>query len=430
MTTVNQHNSCDSESDRTLTVEEAIARILARDFPPLALEALPLDQALGRMLAQSVISPIDQPSWDHSAMDGYALRHVDLSRDPPEWLVSQRIPAGSQPGPLLHGTAARIFTGAPVPDGADTVVVQEICRQDGDRLHIAPNEHANLEALIKPGANIRQRGEDIRAGDHILDSGTKLGPQHLALAASVGIAELQVYRRLRVAILSSGDELILPGHPLQPGQIYNSNRFMLAGLLRALGCEVIDLGMIPDRFEATLQALREAANQADLVIASGGVSVGEEDHVRPALKQLGTLDLPRVAMRPGKPIAIGRIGQVAFIGSPGNPVSLFVTFALFARPLILKLQGSRLGISDSPLSRPWRVSADFATKKPEKRREYQRARLLLGDNGQPRVQVFPSRSSAAITSLSWAAGLVVIPEHSQISHGDMVDFLPFSELLT
>ncbi|EIC20865.1 molybdopterin molybdotransferase MoeA [Thiorhodovibrio frisius] len=425
MTTATDSNTCDSASNTTLTVEEAIARILAIEHPPLELEHLPLDQALGRILAKPVVSSIDQPNWDHSAMDGYALRHADLRRDPPEWPVSQRIPAGSHPGPLAPGTAARIFTGAPVPEGADTVVVQEICSQDKDKLYIAPEDLAR----IKPGANIRQRGEDIRAGDHILDPGTKLDPQHLALAASLGAAELQVYRRLRVAILSSGDELVMPGQPLQPGQIYNSNRFMLAGLLRALGCEVIDRGMIPDRFEPTLKALREAADQADLVIASGGVSVGEEDHVRPAVEQLGKLDVARVAMRPGKPIAVGHIGQAAFLGSPGNPVSLFVTFVLFARPLILKLQGKLRGMSSDLLPHPRRVSADFETKKPDKRREYQRARLVPGDDGQPRVQVFPSRSSAAITSLTWADGLVVIPERTRISRGDMVDFLPFSELL-
>jgi molybdopterin molybdotransferase len=448
MTATTAPNTCtDAASQKTLTVEEAIARILAVEHPRLEVERLPLDQALGRVLAETVASPIDQPNWDHSAMDGYALRHADLSRDPPQWSVSQRIPAGSQPEPLAPGTAARIFTGAPAPLGADTVVVQEICilenkGRHGEQLRIAPEDIAR----IKPGANIRQRGEDIRSGDQILHAGTRLAPQHLALAASVGLAELAVHRLLRVAILSSGDELVMPGQPLRPGQIYNSNRYMLAALLRALRCEVIDRGMIPDRFEPTLQALRAAADQADLVIASGGVSVGEEDHVRPAVEQLGSLDVARVAMRPGKPVAVGRIGHAAFIGSPGNPVSLFVTFALFARPLILKLQGQipeqtpeqipgqRPGqINDMGgafLPRPQRASADFATQKPDKRREYRRARLVHDAEGQPRVQVFLSRSSAAITSLTWADGLVVIPENTQINHGDPVDFLPFSELLT
>lgn len=429
MTATTVPNTCaDVDSQETLTVEEAIARILATEPPRLEVERLALDQALGRILAEPVISPIDQPNWDHSAMDGFALRHADLGRDPPHWPISQRIPAGSQPQPLTPGTAARIFTGAPVPEGADTVVVQEICTRNnntpnGDQLSIAPEAIAR----IKRGDNIRRRGEDIRAGDLILTAGTQLAPQHLALAASVGLAELPVHRRLRAAILSSGDELAMPGQPLRPGQIYNSNRFMLTALLRALDCEVSDHGMIPDRFEPTLEALRESAEQADLVIASGGVSVGEEDHVRPAVEQLGTLDVARVAMRPGKPVAVGRIGRAAFIGSPGNPVSLFVTFALFARPLILKLRGQLA--CQSYLPRPWRVSADFATQKPDKRREYRRARLIHDPDGQPRVQVFPSRSSAAITSLTWAEGLVVIPENVQINRGDLVDFLPFSELL-
>lgn len=406
----------------TLSVEQAIERILSGDYPRPAAETLALDQCLDRVLAEPLVSPLDQPNWDHSAMDGYALRHVDLSRELLQWRISQRIPAGAQAEPLAPGTAARIFTGAPVPAGADTVVVQEICLQDGDQLRIAPEDAAR----IKPGANIRKQGEDIRVGDAILAAGARLRPQHLALAASVGVPRLSVYQRLRVAILSSGDELVMPGDALQPGQIYNSNRFMLAGLVRALGCEVLDLGMIPDRLEPTLEALREAAGQADLVIASGGVSVGEEDHVRPAVEQLGQLDLPQVAMRPGKPVAVGRIGQAAFFGSPGNPVSLFVTFVLFARPLIQKLQGMEGDLRPRVLRAP----ADFETSKADKRREYQRARLVQGSDGQACVQVFPSRSSAAIGSLTWADGLVLIPEQRRIRRGEWVDFLAFSELLS
>lgn len=409
--------------DATLTVEAAIARILATEHPRPAMERQPLDDALGRVLAEPLISPLDQPGWDHSAMDGYALRYAELKLRPAHWPISQRIPAGHMPSrPLAPGTAARIFTGAPVPEGADTVVVQELCTQESEQLHI-PVEHL---PRIQPGANIRRRGEDFAAGASILAAGTRLDPQHLALAASVGVASLGVYRRLRVAILSSGDELIMPGAALQPGRIYNSNRFMLAALLRALGCEVLDLGLIPDRFEPTRDALRQAAEQADLVIASGGVSVGEEDHVRPAVEQLGELDVARVAMRPGKPLAVGRIGQAAFMGSPGNPVSLFVTFVLFARPLILKLQG----VSSDLLPQVRPARADFATNNADQRREYQRARLIQDADGQARVQVFPSRSSAAITSLTWAQGLVMIPEQRRIQPGDWVDFLPFSELLT
>lgn len=411
----------DSRPPQALDVDAAVACILAAEHPLPTRERVAIDQALGRVLAESLSSPLDQPAWDQSAMDGYALCHADLRRDPPCWQVSQRVAAGCAPAPLAPGTAARIFTGACLPAGADTVVVQEVCARDGQLLRIAATEVAG----IRLGANVRKQGEDVRVGDRILDAGTRLRPQHLALAAAVGLGEVPVYRRLRVAILSSGDELLLPGEAPRLGRIYNSNRFMLAGLVRALGCEVRDLGMIPDSLEPTLNALRQAAEQADLVVVSGGVSVGEEDHVRPALQRLGRIDVGAVAMRPGKPVVVGRIGRAAFVGCPGNPVSLFVTFALFARPLILTLQGCTGDLL--PRARP--AIADFSTAKADKRREYQRARLVRGEDGRDRVRVFPSRSSAAIQSLTWADGLVVIPEHRRISPGDRVDFLAFSDLL-
>lgn len=404
----------------TQTVEQAIARILAAERPVPPIEQQPLDDCLGRVLAAPLVSRLDQPNWDHSAMDGFALRSADLARDPPRWPISQRIAAGAQPQPLAPGTAARIFTGAPVPPGADTVAIQEICAQEGDWLRIQPADLARIQA----GANIRRRGEDIQAGDTLIAPGTRLEPQHLALAAAVGETELPVYRPLRIALLTSGDELIMPGRALQLGQIYNSNRFMLHALVRMLGCEPLERGRIPDRLDETVEALRQAAEDADLVIASGGVSVGEEDHVRPAVERLGQLEVGKVAMRPGKPVAIGQVAGTPFIGSPGNPVSLFVTFLLFARPLILQLQGQRSAL----VPRVQRVIADFETKKADPRREYQRARLTATPDGQYRVQTFPSRSSAAINSLTWAHGLVVIPEHTRVRRGDLLDFLPFSEL--
>ncbi|MBK1705893.1 gephyrin-like molybdotransferase Glp [Halochromatium glycolicum] len=419
-------NSCEPEpaggstpaaQDKPLTVEQALERLLGYARPVDETEALPTADCLGRVLAEPVVSGVDLPYWDNSAMDGYALRADDLAAHGGRLPVSQRIPAGQCGTPLAPGTAARIFTGAPVPEGADTVVVQEVCEPEDDAVRVS--------AEITPGANIRRRGEELTAGTEVLAAGTRLGPQHLGMAAGVGAAELRVHRRLKVAILATGDELVMPGTALGPGQIYNSNRFLFRALLQALGCEVIDLGIVADDREATVAALRDAAGQSDLVLASGGVSVGEEDHIRPAVERLGSLDLWRVAMRPGKPFAFGRIGETPFIGSPGNPVSLFVTFGLFARPFIQRLQGMR----DAGLPQALPARAGFSLSKPVKRRDYQRARLSIDADGQTLVEVFRSTSSAALSSLTWANGLAIIPEGEPIREGDRVDFIPLSELL-
>ncbi len=403
-----------------LSTEQALALLLERAAPIAGSDTVALADALERVLAEPVVSPIDQPGWDHSAMDGYGLRIADLAAD--AWLpISQRIPAGQVGEPLTPGTAARIFTGAPVPAGVDTVVIQEDCERDGERVRLA----APARGKLRPGANIRRRGEDIAAGQTVLDPGVRLGPQHLGLAASVGVAELAVHRRLRVAVFASGDELVMPGTPLGPGQIYNSNRFMLLALLRRLGCELVDLGIVADDRQATMDALARAAEQADLVLASGGVSVGEEDHVRPAVEALGRLDLWRVAMRPGKPVAFGSIGDTPFIGSPGNPVSLFVTFCLFARPFIRRMQG----VVGDLVPRGRSLPAGFALERPVKRRDYRRARVETGADGAPCIRVFPSTSSAAITSLTWAEGLVDLPAGAPVTLGQPLTFLPFSELM-
>ena len=407
----------DGQQARTLSVEEALAQLLARARPIDGSEHLPLTACRGRVLAEPVHSTLDLPPWDNSAMDGYALRAADLEAGGGRLPVSQRIAAGQRPAALAPGSAARIFTGAPVPAGADTVVIQEDCTQEGDTVAIT--------GAVKPGANIRRRGEELAAGAGVLAAGTRLGPQHLALAAAVGAAELPVRRRLRVAVLASGDELVLPGAPLAPGQIYNSNRFLFHALLEALGCEIVDLGIVADQRQATIDALRAGAEAADLVLASGGVSVGEEDHVRPAVEELGRLDLWRVAMRPGKPLAFGHLGETPFIGSPGNPVSLFVTFCLFARPFIERLQG----VDEVGPPAPIRAAAGFTVDKPVKRRDYRRARLEPDAAGNPVVQLFSSTSSAMLSSLVWANGLAVIPEGRRIASGDPVDFLPFSELV-
>jgi molybdopterin molybdotransferase len=333
--------------------------------------------------------------------------------------VTQRIPAGTSGRPLEPGTAARIFTGAPIPKGSDAVVVQEVCEQRG--------EHVRIPGAIRPGANIRRAGEDIRSGGEVIARGTRLAPQHLGLAASVGVPELALYRRLKVAVFASGDELVMPGKPLGPGQIYNSNRFVLRGLLTAMGCEVLDLGIVADNLDATVASLSDAAERADLVLASGGVSVGEEDHVKPAVERLGSLDLWNVAIRPGKPLAFGHIGsrRTPFIGSPGNPVSLFVTFCLFARPFIQRMQG----IAGDLVPRSLLVPAGFDFPRPAKRREFLRARLTTDGGGATEIEVYPSRSSGVLSSVAWADGLAVVHEGQRIRKGDKIPYIPFGELV-
>lgn len=409
---------CGSTADTrpTLSKDEAIDFLLARVDAIEGAEQVPTEAGLGRVLASAVTSSVDVPGWDNSAMDGFAIRHRDLVEHNGRLRVTQRIPAGRVGAPLEPGTAARIFTGAPVPADADTVVIQEICAREGDRVLIPLDARA--------GANIRRAGEDIRSGAEVIAAGTQLAPQHLGLAASVGIAELRVHRRLRVAILSSGDELATPGEPLGPGRIYNSNRYLLIGLLQRLGCEVMDLGIVADTLEATIAALEAGAREADLIVASGGVSVGEEDHLKPAVERLGTLDLWTIAMRPGKPVAFGRIGETPFFGSPGNPVSLFVTFCLFARPIILKMQG----VAGDLRPRRLKVRAGFDWSRPDTRTEFHRARLQDGEDGRTEVIVYPSRSSAVLSSVAWADGLVEIAPGQRIRHGNEVDFIPFANL--
>jgi molybdopterin molybdotransferase len=408
--------SADKSGPALKSLEQALELLLNHARPVDKIEKVALGEALGRVLAAPVVSQVDVPPWDNSAMDGYALRSADLDGSDAGLPVSQRIPAGGAGEPLAPGTAARIFTGAPVPEGGDAVVIQEVCARDGDFVHI--------NGPVRPGANIRRAGEDIRAGQKIITTGTRLQPQHLGLAASVGVAELHVYRRLRVAVFSSGDELVMPGEILGPGQIYNSNQFILSGLLEGYGCEVLSLGIVEDTLEATMQALSDGAARADLVLASGGVSVGEEDHVKPAVERLGSLDLWKIAIRPGKPLAFGHIGQTPFIGMPGNPVSLFITFCLFARPFILRAQGM-----DDVRVPAMRAKADFDWPKPDKRREFVRARLELDIDGIPRVSAYASRSSGVLSSVAWANGLAVIPEGRVLKQGDPVQFLAFSELL-
>ncbi|MGL4807735.1 MAG: molybdopterin molybdotransferase MoeA, partial [Giesbergeria sp.] len=344
-----------------MPLDEALAALLARAQPLPGTESVPTLQADGRVLAQDLVSALQVPAFDNSAMDGYALRCADVAAAGAVLPVSQRIAAGSAGAPLQGGTAARIFTGAPVPPGADAVVMQEDCvAQDDGTVRVQSVPHS--------GQNIRRAGEDIALGRAVLHAGTRLAPAALGLAASIGLEHLPVARRPRVALLSTGDELVMPGQvppqQLPPGAIFNSNRFFLRALVQRLGCELTDLGMVPDQREATLAALREAAAGHDVVLTSGGVSVGEEDHIKPAVQALGSLDLWQVAIKPGKPFAWGRVGQAHFLGLPGNPVASFVTFAVLVRPFLLRLQGVRDVLAQSIAAR-----ADFTWSKADKRRE-------------------------------------------------------------
>ncbi len=393
-----------------LSTDEARAKLLKSARPVTGTEAIPLDAALGRVLAEPLIAQVTVPPLDNSAMDGYALRLADWAED--KWLhVAQRIPAGQIGHPLTLGTAARIFTGAPVPEGADTVVMQEDCETRDDRVRI-----------VKPpklGAHIRRAGEDIAQGQTVLHAGERLNAARLGVAASVGATALTVHRKLKVAIFFTGDEIVLPGQPLKAGQIYNSNRASLLALLQGLGCEVQDLGIVADDFDATVNALEQASRQADVVLTSGGVSVGEADHVKAALEQLGRIEMWKVAMKPGKPLVYGQIGTTDFLGLPGNPVSAFVVFCLFVRPFLL----ARMGAAQTG-ALSFTVPAGFDWKKPGERREFLRARI---DNG--RAVLYPNQSSGVLTSLAWADGLVDIEIGHTVQAGDAVRFWPLSELL-
>jgi molybdopterin molybdotransferase len=405
---------CFGKQGSMLSVDQAIEQLLARAVTITESGQVELAAAAGRVLAQALKSPIDVPGFDNSAMDGYALhsRDIDTARDT-GLPVTQRITAGSVGEKLEPGCAARIFTGAPLPEGADTVVMQEICRVADNRMWI--------ETTAAAGANVRPRGNDIATGSIMLERGTLLQAAHLGLAASVGIGSVTVLRRLRVGVFSTGDELVEPGKPLAPGQIYNSNRYQLNALLAAQGCEVIDLGSIADDFGTTRETLLQAASQADLVMTTGGVSVGEEDHVKAALQAVGELTLWRIRMKPGKPLAFGRIGDTPFIGLPGNPVSVFVTFLLFARPYLRAMQG-RTGTG--PRRYPVRSGFNYDTKQ---RREYVRVRLQMDHDGIPVAETFPRQGSDVLSSVAWADGLVEIREDSTVQAGATVSFLPFAE---
>jgi len=399
------------------SLDAALAELLAHAQPLEGHELLNTFDADGRVLAQDLVAALQVPPFDNSAMDGYALRAADLSGPEQALPVSQRIAAGSLGQPLAAGTAARIFTGAAVPEGADAVVMQEECS-------VLDDGRVQIHASVKAGQNVRRSGEDMQLGSTVLTAGTRLGPAELGLAASMGCARLPLARRPRVTLFSTGDELVMPGdvapQDLPAGSIYNSNRFFLRAMLQRLGCEVRDMGIVPDSYEATVAALQDAAQHSDLVLTSGGVSVGEEDHVKPAVQALGSLDLWAIAIKPGKPFAYGRVGQTHVIGLPGNPVSSLVTFALLVRPFLLRLQGVQ-ALAPQAID----MRADFDWPRADKRREFLRVRI----NAQGGLDRFANQGSGVLTSAVWADGLVDNPPGQTIAQGDTVRFVPFAQLL-
>ena len=408
-------------------LEDALAAVLAQAQPLPGAAFVDLLQADGRVLAADCIAPLQVPPLDNSAMDGYAVRSAEVAQAGTALPVSQRIPAGQVGTALQVGTVARIFTGAPLPPGADAIVMQEDCT-------VLDDGRVRFDAVPQPGQFVRRAGQDIALGSTALQAGLRLTPAALGLAASLGLAQLPVARRPRVALFSTGDELALPGsiapQDLPPGHIFNSNRYVLASLLQRWGCEVVDGGILPDDRAATHAALAQAAQDCDLLVTSAGVSVGEEDHVRPVVEQLGALSLWKIAMKPGKPFAFGHLrrsggdpaaGRAHFIGLPGNPGSSLITALVLLRPFVLALQGA--SVVQPPAH--W-LTADFEITQRDSRREFLRARR----NAAGRLELFANQNSGVLTSTVWAEGLVDNPAQTLIARGDSVRFLPFSELLT
>lgn len=394
-----------------LSVDQALENILADIVVCAQIEMVSLDEALGRTLALDQTATVDVPPADNSAMDGFAIHTDDLScHESTVLTISQTLPAGGVPQAHQPHTATRIFTGAEIPRGANAVVIQERCTVVGDRVSIPA-------AAVIPGSNIRPRGQDIKSGDRILSRATCLQVQHLGLLASVGIAAIEVYKPLTVALLSTGNELVEPGNALQSGQIYNSNRYLLKGLLKKLGLSVQDLGVIADQPKATEEAL-EKASTADCIISTGGVSVGEEDYVKQALKKMGKINLWRIAIKPGKPLAFGQVHNTPFFGLPGNPVSSFVTFLLFVRPFLLMAQGQK-----RPQPKSQTILAEFSKKMNSKRQEYVRVAIEHG-----RAHAYRNQSSGVLSSVVAANALAVIPPGTAVAPGDSVEVIPFSEL--
>jgi molybdopterin molybdotransferase len=399
-----------------MPVDEAISRLLDQAPPPPLAQMVRLDQAMGRVLAVDIHCPVNLPAWDNSAMDGYALRAADLPAEGGCLTIGGRIAAGDQAcSPLLAQQTVQIFTGAPLPPGADTVVPQERCRVEGERVWFPP---------VSVGDHVRKEGEEVRRGSLLLKAGKRLRAQELGLLAGAGIARVEVYRPLQVCLLSSGNELREPGDPLAPGQIYNSNRYCLAALLRGWGVEVHDYGVMADELVASRHALSLASSECDLLLSSGGVSVGEEDHLKQAIEELGSVDFWRLAIQPGKPLAYGEVAGKPWIGMPGNPSGALITALVVVRPFLLRAQG----VTDV-MPVPLAVPAGFDWLQRNKRRQYLRARLTPGADGQLSVELHPQQSSAMLTAACWADGLAVIECEQQVLKHDNVMFLSFADLM-
>ncbi|BBB31322.1 gephyrin-like molybdotransferase Glp [Neptunomonas japonica] len=395
-----------------MPISDALSAILQMAPKPTETEVVYLEHAVGRVLAESPIAAVDVPPADNSSMDGYAINSCSINEGgKTTFAVSQRVPAGRAPQPLVSGTAARIFTGAEIPQGADAIVIQENAQFDGEKVV--------MDGPVQVGQNIRAKGQDIKVGQVFLAKGVRLQAADVGVLASTGLDSIAVFRPIKVAIISTGDELVSPGESLAPGQIYNSNRFVLASLLTQMGCVPIDIGKVADTAEAVEEALEQAAEQADCIISTGGVSVGEEDHVKQSVERLGKLDVWRLKIKPGKPLAFGSVKETPFFGLPGNPASALITFCLLARPFLIRMQGAGYAL---PLA--FNVPADFEHLKSGNRQEYMRARMEQG-----RIAVFHNQSSGILSSASWSNGLVVIPPGSVVHKGDLVSFIPFSELL-
>jgi molybdopterin molybdotransferase len=412
--------NCDSPvfNQSMMSADSALEFLIVSALAPVKTEVVGLDDALGRILANDIHSSINVPGFDNSAMDGYtiALSDEQLNKENLSFTIVDRIPAGSTGNELNEGCAARIFTGAPIPKGGNTVIMQEECQLSEDGTQITINRTISLNE------NIRPTGNDIVEGVVILQRGRQLQPQDISLAASVGVGEICVFSQIKVGVFFTGDELVEPGNPLDTGKIYNSNRYALVALLKQVGCEVLNLGNIKDKFESTCNALSELSGKCDLIMTTGGVSVGEEDHVKSAVESLGELNLWKIRMKPGKPLAFGKVGETAFIGLPGNPVSSFVTFAIFALPFIKKMQGNSKYQSNAI-----KVYANFACKRAKPRREYARVRLDYS-SGTAEANLFPKQGSDVMSSIVWADGIIEIPEDTTFEAGELLNYYPLSEL--